>query len=260
VRDVLQGVTPLYDEEGEVCGYLVSFTDITELKELDSLRSSIVRNVSHELRTPLTFIRGYAELLLDEAMGRINERQRKSLSILKGKADTLARLIDDITSLRLIERESLNLEPLSLAEIARTSLAGIKPYAEKAGIEIVEEIPEGLPLVPGDRYRLYQVFDNLLSNAVKFSPDGGKVTVHIRDDGAYLRVEVSDTGIGIPKDKLKRIFERFYQVDNSLARRFGGMGLGLSITKQIVEAHGGEIWAESEVGRGSTFFFTLPKT
>jgi two-component system sensor histidine kinase VicK len=94
---------------------------------------------------------------------------------------------------------------------------------------------------------------------VKFSPDGGKVTIHIRDDGAYLRVEVSDTGIGIPKDELERIFERFYQVDNSLARRFGGMGLGLSITKQIVEAHGGEIWAESEVGRDSTFFFTLPK-
>jgi two-component system phosphate regulon sensor histidine kinase PhoR len=159
----------------------------------------------------------------------------------------------------LIGRESLNLEPLSLAEVARTSLAGIKPYAEEAGIEIVEEIPEGLPLVSGDRYRLYQVFDNLLSNAVKFSPDGGKVTVHIRDDGTYLRVEVSDTGIGIPKDKLERIFERFYQVDNSLARRFEGMGLGLSITKQIVEAHGGEIWAESEVGRGSTFFFTLPR-
>jgi len=258
-RDILQEIVPLHDDDGKVSGYLFSFTDITHLKEVDRLKSYIVANVSHELRSPLTFIKGYVELLLEGAMGEMNERQRESLKIVNEKTNTIARLVNDIVSLHRIERGTLRMAPLSLAEIARMSLLGAEVVARQAGITLKAEIPEGLPEVWGDRDRLYQVFDNLLDNAIKFSPDGGEVKVGVYDHGEYLCVEVSDTGIGIPAEELDNIFERFYQVDGSLTRRFGGAGIGLAIAKRIVEAHGGQIWACSEVGRGSTFFFTLPK-
>jgi len=229
-----------------------------ELQALDRLQQEFVQNVSHELRTPLTFIKSYVELILEEAMGELNKSQRNSLQLVARRADAMTRLIHNILSLQQVEMESLRPAPVFLAEVATTVLESAEAAATKADIVLKAEIPETLPPVWADRSYLEQVFDNILGNAIKFSPNGGKITVCIKEEGEYLRVAVSDTGIGIPSDQLERIFERFYQVDGSPTRRFGGTGLGLALVKKTIEAHGGEVWAESKEGQGSTFFFTLP--
>ncbi|MCS7350141.1 MAG: GAF domain-containing protein [Anaerolineae bacterium] len=230
-----------------------------ELQEADRLKDEIVQNVSHELRTPLTFIKGYVDLLLDGSMGPLTEAQREAVEIISEKTNLLSRLVGDIVTLQRIERGALNFEAVDIVAIARVSVQSFQLTASQAGLEFAIEDPGGPVIVWGDRERLSQVLDNLLHNAVKFSPNGGRITVRILDMEEYVQVSVQDTGIGIPPDKLERIFERFYQVDGSTRRRFGGMGLGLAIVKRIVEAHGGQVWAESELGKGSTFYFTLPK-
>ncbi|MFB0536453.1 MAG: GAF domain-containing protein [Anaerolineae bacterium] len=229
-----------------------------ELKALGQLQQEFVQNVSHELRTPLTFIKSYVELILEEAMGELNESQRNSLQIVAQRADAMTRLINNILSLQQVEMESLRPTRVSLAEVATTVLESAEAAATKAGIVLKAEMPETLPPVLVDRNCLEQVFDNLLGNAIKFSPDGGKITVCIREEGEYLRVAVSDTGIGIANDQLERIFERFYQVNGRPIRHFGGSGLGLALVKKAIEVHGGKVWAESRLEQGSTFFFTLP--
>jgi GAF domain-containing protein len=230
-----------------------------ELQEADRLKDELVQNVSHELRTPLTFIKGYVELLLEEDMGPINERQRESLSIVAEKTNMVTRLVSDIIFLEQIERESLQLGPVQLADLARLALQGSEVTAAAAGIQLRLEVEPDLPPVNADRDRISQVLDNLLVNAIKFSPSGGHITVRLRRQGESVLASVTDTGIGIPEDQLQRVFERFYQVDGSATRRFGGAGVGLAIVKRIVEAHGGRIWVESALGQGSTFYFTVPR-
>jgi len=235
-----------------------------ELQESDRIKDELVQNVSHELRTPLTFVKGYVELMLEGDMGPLTERQRESLTIVAEKANTVTRLVSDIIFLEQIERESLQLSHFQLADLARLALQGGEVTAAAAGIHLSLDVEPNLPPVRGDRDRLAQVFDNLLANAIKFSPQGGLITIRLRDgltagQGDTILASVSDTGIGIPRNQLNRIFERFYQVDGSATRRFGGAGVGLAIVKRILEAHGGTIWAESEVSRGSTFLFTVPK-
>ena len=229
-----------------------------ELKALGQLQQEFVQNVSHELRTPLTFIKSYVELILEEAMGELNESQRNSLQIVAQRADAMTRLINNILALQQVEMESLRPTRVSLAEVATTVLESAEAAATKAGIVLKAEMPETLPPVLVDRNCLEQVFDNLLGNAIKFSPDGGKITVCIREEGEHLRVAVSDTGIGIANEQLERVFERFYQVNGHPSRHFGGSGLGLALVKKAIEVHGGKVWAESRLGQGSTFFFTLP--
>ncbi len=230
-----------------------------ELQEADRLKDEIVQNVSHELRTPLTFIKGYVDLLLDGSMGPLTEAQREAMEIIAEKTNLLSRLVGDIVTLQRIERGTLNFEAVDIVALARISIQSFQLTASQAGLEFSMEDPGAPVIVWGDRERLSQVLDNLLHNAVKFSPNGGRITVRVQDLEDCVQVSVQDTGIGIPPDKLERIFERFYQVDGSTKRRFGGMGLGLAIVKRIVEAHGGRVWAESELGKGSTFYFTIPK-
>jgi signal transduction histidine kinase len=230
-----------------------------ELQEIDRLKDELVQNVSHELRTPLTFVKGYVEMLLDGDMGQINERQRESLSIVADKTDTIARLVSDIIFLQQIEHESLQLTELDLAQVVRRAVQSNQAVAEAAHIALESHFAPDLAPAHADRDRINQVLDNLIGNAIKFSPNGGTITVELEDAGAMLQASVSDTGIGISEDQIGRIFERFYQVDGSATRKFGGAGLGLAIVKRIVEAHGGRIWAKSQLGQGSTFFFTLPK-
>ena len=232
----------------------------TELKEIDRLKDELVQNVSHELRTPLTFIKGYVELLLAGEMGAVNEQQRESLSIVAEKTNMVSRLVADIMMLQQIEQESLRSSDLDLAQIAWWSLQSHQDAASAAGIALNVIAPPDLALVHADRDRVNQILENLISNAIKFSPNGGAITVRLEEVGEMVQVSVSDTGIGIPSDQFERIFERFYQVDGSATRKFGGAGLGLAIVKRIVEAHGGRIWVESELGHGSTFSFTLPKS
>jgi signal transduction histidine kinase len=231
-----------------------------ELQEVDRLKDELVQNVSHELRTPLTFIKGYVELLLEEDMGPLNEAQRESLAIVADKTNALTRLVSDIIYLQQVEWESLQFTQQDMREMARLALQSCEVAAVTAGITLRLEAETGQPPIPVDRDRINQVFDNLLGNAIKFSPRGGTISVEVKDEGEMIQLSVLDTGVGIPSDKLDRVFDRFYQVDGSATRRFGGAGLGLAIVRRIVEAHGGRIWVESEEGKGSAFRFTLPKT
>jgi GAF domain-containing protein len=230
-----------------------------ELRHLDQMKSEFVQNISHELRTPLTFIKGYVELLQDGDMGQLGQDQQMAINIVATKAEVLSRLVDDIISLQQVGRAQLKLEILSLAELGHAAVQAALASAAEAGIILDDEIPEKLPAVLGDRQRLSQVFDNLLGNALKFSNAGGTVTVRMREDEFVIHTEVKDTGIGIPADQLGRIFDRFYQVDGTTTRRRGGTGLGLAIVKQYVEAHGGQVGVESELDKGSLFYFTIPK-
>jgi signal transduction histidine kinase len=229
-----------------------------ELQAVDRLKDELVQNVSHELRTPLTFVKGYVELLLEGDMGPINERQREALSIVAEKTNSVTRLVSDIIFLEQIERQTLQLKPVNMVDVVRLALQGCEVTAAAAGIHLQTDLEPDLPSVVADRDRLNQVFDNLLVNSIKFSPQGGPITIRLRHEGSSILVTLSDTGIGIPKDQLSRVFERFYQVDGSSTRHYGGAGVGLAIVKRIVESHGGRIWVESELGQGSTFYFTLP--
>jgi len=231
-----------------------------QLKVADRLKDEIVQNVSHELRTPLTFIKGYVQLLASRELGPLTEAQQGSLDVVLRKTKHLDRLIGDIITLEVVGPETLNLEPLDLGALAQAEVESCRLAATEAGIQLRVEIPPKLPRVLADWSRVGEVFENLLANAIKFSPGGGTITVRVREESDCLRAEVLDTGIGIPKEKLSLIFERFYQVDGSPRRRFGGVGLGLTIARRIVEAHGGEMGVQSEVGKGSTFYFTLPKS
>jgi signal transduction histidine kinase/GTP-sensing pleiotropic transcriptional regulator CodY len=230
-----------------------------EISELSRFKSELLQNVSHELRSPLTFVKGYVELMREGYMGSLTPEQAEALEVVSEKADLMTRLVEDMIALQRIEIEKLKLEPVSLEEIARFAVRSASLMARNAGIEFKLEIPPNLPPVMGDKNRLVQVFDNLINNAIKFSPNGGTITIRLKDIGEYVQAEVEDTGIGIPEDKLDKIFERFYQVDSSSKRKFGGMGLGLAIVKSIVEAHGGKIWVKSQLGKGSTFYFVIPK-
>ena len=230
-----------------------------QLKEADRLKDEIIQNVSHELRTPLAFIKGYVELMRSGELGPLTPSQEQSLEIVARRTDHLTRLVSDFITLQVVSWETLALQEVDLGQLVRTALEDCRSTARQNGIEVRGEVPEGLPPVLADPGRIAQVLDNLLANAIKFSPEGGTITVRVRDEGEWLRTEVSDTGIGIPPDKLTRVFDRFYQVNGTTRRRFGGAGLGLAIVKQIVEAHGGKVGVESELGKGSTFYFTLPK-
>lgn len=229
-----------------------------ELEEASRLKSEFVQNVSHELRTPLTFIKAYVDLLLDGSLGPLNEMQREKFQIVSDRTDAINRLISDIFSLQRLEREKLNLVPLHLTQVARASIIGAAEAARRSGLALVEDFEADLPLVLGDRLRLNQVFDNLIHNAIKFSPDGGEIRIRLCRDGEFVRAEVIDPGIGIPQDKLDKIFGRFYQVDGTSKRRFGGTGLGLAIVKEIIEAHGGIVGVQSILDEGSAFSFTVP--
>jgi signal transduction histidine kinase len=229
-----------------------------ELKESDRLKDELVQNVSHELRTPLTFVKGYVDLLMDGEMGLLTQQQQDALQIVSDKTDEITRIIEDIITLQRIDATNIQLERVSMSAFLDTAVADHRLVANKKGLQIVYQKPRAKAMVYIDKQRMMQVMDNLLGNAMKFSPDGGTITVKLEEDDEFVTVCVSDEGIGVPKDKQDRIFDRFYQVDGSSRRRFGGTGIGLAIVKRIVNAHHGRIWLESEVGKGSSFYFALP--
>ncbi len=230
-----------------------------ELKESDRLKDELVQNVSHELRTPLTFVKGYVDLLLEGEMGVINAGQLEALTIVSTKADEITRLIEDIITLQRIDAGNLQLDQVSMTDFLKTAVASHQIVASQKGLHIIYKKPAFQAMVYMDKDRISQVVDNLIGNAMKFSPDGGTISVTITERSDDVLVTIKDEGIGVPKEKQRKIFERFYQVDGSARRRFGGTGIGLAIVKRIVDAHKGQIWVESEVGKGSVFYFTLPK-
>jgi signal transduction histidine kinase/putative methionine-R-sulfoxide reductase with GAF domain len=230
-----------------------------ELAEADRLKDELIQNISHELRTPLTFVKGYADLLANGDLGPLLPEQAEAVQMIVQKANVLVRLVSDIISLHAVSPSTLVPQQINLTDLAESIIARLDPQKllAEAGIALRCDFAPNVPPVRADPDRMAQVLENLLSNAIKFSPDGGQITVRIWPEDGLVYTAVSDTGIGIPPDKLARIFERFYQVDGSTTRRFGGAGLGLTLCKQIVEAHGGQIYVESELGKGTTFWFTL---
>jgi two-component system phosphate regulon sensor histidine kinase PhoR len=240
-------------------GVIAVFHDITRLKELEKIRRDFVANVSHELRTPLTTIKGYAETLLEGALKE--EVASQFVQVIKRHSDRLEKIVEDLLILSKIESKEfrLKMESLSVSDLIGDVLDFIKEPLNKKKISVsVGELPPTL-LVYGDRQYLEQVLINILDNAIKYGHEGGRMIISATERGQReVEISVKDDGIGIPKEDLLRVFERFYRVDKGRSHELGGTGLGLSIVKHIVQAHGGRIWVESQLGEGSTFYFTLP--
>ncbi len=235
------------------------FHDITEIKRLERMRKDFVANVSHELRTPLAAIKGYLETLADGGLENPTEAQ-EFLTILQKHTDRMANIVRDLLQLSRIESglDPIRPVPIDLREAVDRNLLLLKPLAEKREQTLAVSVPPGLSL-QADPEKLNQVLINLVDNAIKYTPERGTIAVTASEGADRVVIEVRDSGIGIPKEDLGRIFERFYRVDRTRSRELGGTGLGLSIVKHIVEAHGGKITAESEIGKGSRFFLFFPK-
>ncbi|MBC7326606.1 GAF domain-containing protein [bacterium] len=250
---------PITGDNNEIIGEVTILSDITELKRLDQMKTDFVSHVSHELRTPLTSIKGFVATLLADTEGYYDlETRREFLQIIDQECDRLTRLINDLLNLSRIESGralELILKPVNVVDVARKIIEIQKNYTSKH--QFVLDVQGEVPTIIADEDKVDQILTNLISNAVKYSPNGGEVRVTIKEDpetGGVLTA-VKDQGLGIPKDVLPRLFQRFYRVEG---RKISGTGLGLYLTKHLVEAHGGKIWVESEEGKGSTFYFTLP--
>ncbi|MFZ3058165.1 MAG: cache domain-containing protein [Candidatus Methanoperedens sp.] len=231
-----------------------------DLKKLDELKSDIISLVSHELKTPLSSIRISAEFLESEAKND-PQVQKEMFGIIIRNIDRLTRLINDILDLSKIEtgKMELQLERVDISEVVHTTIENNKLLSLKKNISITADIPDNISPVLADREKLIIVMNNLLENALKFTPDGGSIVLSAKDDADSIEVRMKDTGIGIEKEKLEKIFDKFYQADSTSRRKFGGLGLGLSIAGGIIRAHGSEIHVESEIEKGSTFSFRLKK-
>ncbi len=277
--------TPIFNHQKEVIYATVVFQDITqrklvekerqnftaqlkqkniELERLDQIKDEFLANTSHELRTPLNGMIGLAESMLDGAAGRLTEVQRKNLSMIGQSGHRLATLVNDILDFSKLRHNTieLQLKPVGLREITEVVLNLVQPLTGHKPIQLINTISDDLPLVNADENRLQQILYNLIGNGIKFT-EKGTITVSASvstTNNQLINIKVSDTGIGIPADKLDRIFESFEQADGSTAREYGGTGLGLAVTQQLVNLHGSEIRVESTVGVGSDFIFTLPKS
>ncbi|MBI5199276.1 MAG: GAF domain-containing sensor histidine kinase [Nitrospirae bacterium] len=233
-----------------------------ELKKLDKAKSDFLSMVSHELRTPLTSIKAFTEMLLKNPDREVGTRI-KYLGIMQGECNRLTRLINNVLDLSKIEAGKVewNIRPISITEVVNISLTSTHKVIEDKGIEAVALIEDGLPSVLADKDRLIQVIINLVGNAVKFTEKGGRIEVRVKKNlrpAECIHVSVSDTGIGIRKKDLGKVFQRFKQVGNGMTDRPEGTGLGLSISREIIEHHKGRIWVESKLKKGTTFHFTLP--
>ncbi|ESA38809.1 hypothetical protein N836_30240 [Leptolyngbya sp. Heron Island J] len=252
---------------------IVLIRDITAEKEVDQMKTDFISTVSHELRTPLTSVLGFAKLIqkkLEDLVlpavqvetkktERAVRQVRENLGIIVSEGERLTSLINDVLDISKIEAGKIewNMEPIAVAEIVERAIAATSVLAENSGLEIIQDIEPGLPAVLCDRNRLIQVLINLLSNAIKFTPKGS-ITCFVRRQDAEISISVIDTGIGLAADDLEKVFEKFTQVGKIMTDKPKGTGLGLPICKQIIEHHGGRIWAESALGQGSTFTVTLP--
>jgi two-component system phosphate regulon sensor histidine kinase PhoR len=262
-------LSPIAHDGDEWAGVLIVLHDITAVRRLERMRSEFVANVSHELKTPIAAVKGFAETLL---AGALNDKDtaKQFLQIIFDESERLNRLIGDILELSKIEskRIPLHFSPVDLQSFVEHMIHMMRPEANKKSIELQIQVPDDL-YMEADEDRLRQIFINLLSNGIAYTPEGGKVKVRIEPavphagegedgDGERVRIIIQDTGIGIPKKDLPRIFERFYRVDKARSRSSGGTGLGLSIVKHLVELHRGTIKVDSEPGIGTKFTIELP--
>ena len=263
----------LQDKHNSDSGVIIVCRDVSErnelvnLRRIDQLKDEFLSAVSHELRTPLTAIKSFTEILLNYS-DNDPKAQKEFLSIIDRETDRLVELINDLLDISKIEQEgfSMNMEIIKLDEIVTQSVTAVQALAKEKDIEITSELCSDLNQVVADKHRLVQVFINILGNGIKFSPEHSTIRIfteksvgHRKNDtGDYVRVGIADQGIGIPEEMQRIIFQKFKQVADHHKERPQGTGLGLAICKRIIEQFGGEIWVESEVGKGSTFYFTIP--
>lgn len=252
-------LTPMRNNGSDRGGVVALLRDITERKRLEEMRSEFVANVSHELRTPLTSIRGFAETLLDGAL-EDPKVARQFTEIINNESERLSRLIEELLNLSKIEdrRYIPKRQPVDVLELVDNVVTILKPRAEEKNLNIKVNLPDRLPLAHGDPDMLTQVLIDLIDNAVSYTLPGGEININASVLQGEIKVDIQDSGIGIPPESLSRVFERFYRVDKARSREQGGTGLGLSIVKHIIDAHNGSVQVESKVGKGSTFSFIIP--
>jgi PAS domain S-box-containing protein len=257
---LLAHAAPVKNEEGDVLGSVIVFEDVTCLKELDRMKSDFVNMVSHELRTPLVTVSQQLSVILDGIAGEVSEKQRELLTRAKERNKELINMVKNLLDLSKIEsgeivqyKETMNVN-VPIGKVIEMML----PQALEKGISLEFKPHEPLPFIDADVNNMEGVFTNLISNAVKYTNQGGKVMVRSRVKGGYVQIDVTDTGIGIAREDLAKIFDRFYRVKTEQTRKVIGSGLGLSIVKGVIEAHLGSIEVESEPGKGTTFSVSLP--
>jgi signal transduction histidine kinase len=262
VIEIVRDITERKKTEDLIRQKNLQLTEINqELKKLLQVKSEFLSLISHELKSPLTVVQGYLTLLKDKQMGSLNPEQEEGLSVAAVEAEHLNYLINQILDLSQLDSGKFELvsEEIDIKAILNHCLAALRSEAKKNRVSFRTRISPAAVRARGDGNKIKQVFRNILENALKFSPAGGTVAIRGEKKEGCLVYSVSDRGIGIPEDELEKIFDRFYQVKTPLTIKYGGMGLGLAISKNIVELHGGWIWAESGPGRGTTVFFTLPR-
>lgn len=247
-------------EDNQPIGSVAIFNDITEIRSVERMKTAFVSTVSHELRTPLTSIKGFISTLLADVEGYYDHQtQREFYGIIDTECDRLTRLISDLLNVSRIEAGralDLNPKPVTLPPLIEKVVRVQKSYTNKH--TLITDIAEDLPIIIADEDKCEQMLTNLVNNAIKYSPKGGDITVKAVRDGDGVHMSITDQGMGIPESHMPKVFERFHRVDNRDTREVGGTGIGLYLVKHLVEAHGGKIWLESEVGVGTTFHFTLP--
>jgi signal transduction histidine kinase len=254
--------TTIVDESKNILGVVTLLQDVTRFKNLDRMKSEFIATVSHELRTPLTSINMAVDIMSQEVLGKINEHQRDMLATAKDDCERLTKLVKELLDMSRLEsgKYELKRERINLRSLVEEALKPLRLQFREKGIRLETEIPADTPEVPGDHRQLSWVVANLVSNALRYTPAYGTVTVHSDLMSDCVRVSVKDSGRGIPPDAVEVIFDKFVQIKQSTDATPGSVGLGLAIAKEVVEAHGGKIWVESSVGRGSTFFFTIPRS
>jgi PAS domain S-box-containing protein len=248
-------------EDQSMIGVVAIFNDITEIRSIERMKTAFVSTVSHELRTPLTSIKGFISTLLQDVDSFYDtDTVHEFYTIIDQECDRLTRLISDLLNVSRIEAGralDLNPGPVDVCDVVEKVITAQKSYTSKH--EFAIDLDPELPTIVADTDKVDQILTNLASNAIKYSPNGGTITVTGRKSNGAIRMAIIDQGMGIPKEHLDKVFDRFHRIDNRDTRKVGGTGIGLYLVKHLVEAHGGKIWVESEVGKGSSFIFELPK-
>lgn len=247
------------NDKNETIGAIIVFQDVTEQERLDRMRKEFVANVSHELRTPITTIKSYTETLLDGAVEN-KEYTMNFLKVIDSESERMTRLVKDLLQLSKLENNNMqwNMKQIDIYKVVSDCAYKMNISAKQKHQTIKFNGDIDTPVIMGDKDRIEQIIINILSNAIKYTPENGKIEIGITSEQDKIIIKVADTGIGIPKEDLPRLFERFYRVDKARSRMLGGTGLGLSIAKQIVEAHNGSIKIQSEYGHGTQVFINLP--
>jgi PAS domain S-box-containing protein len=279
--------SPNLSEDGSVLGGIGIIEDITErkkaemamkkyahelamaneeLKSLDRMKDEFLSNVSHELNTPIVSIKGYSNLIYDESLGVINDKQRDALEVVLRNTQRLISVVNSLLYISMVQAESIeyNFEDVLIPDIIGNVADEMMPQIRKKGLYLKKRVYDDLPLVKGDREKLAILFTNLLDNAIKFTDSGGQILIEVekgkqeKKEERTIHIRITDAGIGIPEEFIPKLFQRFYQIDASTRRKYGGNGLGLYISKSIVDAHEGQIWVESEKDVGTTVHVRLP--